>query len=112
MKGQDEILRMRMNGLKPEWVHIYDFPYPTDWFEQKMIPSVCTDNDLIKTLDMRFLVNLKVCVSSCSEKRAKELFEACKHAKASFVAVVHVQTDKKPWKQDGWTGFYNANNSR
>ena len=108
MKGQDEIIRMRMNGLKPEWVHIYDFPYPTDWLEQEMTPSICTDNDLIKTLDMRFLINLKVCVSSCSEKRAMALFEACKQAKVTLVAAAHVQTDKPTWKQDGWTGIYNA----
>ena len=108
MKGHASLIQMRMNGLKPEWVHIYDYPCRVDWEEYEMTPSVCVDGESIKTLDLRFLINMKVAVHSPSEERAKALFAACKQHKAEFVIGCHIQTDQPTWKQNGWTEIFNG----
>lgn len=108
MKGHDSLIRMRMNGKKPEWVHIYDYDCKIDWEEFNSTPTICVAGDPVKTLDLRFLIKLKVSVHSPSEERAKALFEACKSSKASFVAGCHIQTDRPTWNQTGWTEFFNG----
>jgi hypothetical protein len=108
MKGHDSLIRMRMNGLKPEWVHLYDYPCDVKWEEFNMTPSVCVDGDPVTVLDLRFLINMKVAVHSPSEVRAKALFEACKKSKASFVIGCHIQADQPNWNQKGWVEIFNG----
>jgi hypothetical protein len=109
MKGHEEIIRMRMVGKMPEWVHIYDYPCDINWQGTELSPVICVDSDFIKTLDLRFLINMKVCLSSPHEKRAKDLFQACKDAKVALVAACHIQDDKHFYQQTGWADCY-ANN--
>ena len=62
--------------------------------------------DRIKTLDMRFLVGLDVVVAMNDEKRAKELFEACKKAGVEKVIACHLQDGRHYNDQNGWIEIY------
>jgi len=103
MRGHEEIVRMRLEGIAPEAIFINDFPCQTDWWENDDHCTVCTFGEPIKTLDMRFCVGMVVSICSDSEKRSKELFEACKGAGARVIASSHHQVGKLAWQQDGWT---------
>ena len=105
MKGQDAIIQMRMNRKRPEWVFINDYPCSVDWTKYNDQPTICVDGDNIRTLDLRFLVGLQVSVSSTSEKRARELFDACQRHHVSLVAAAHI-TEAKPHQQNGWTDIW------
>lgn len=102
MKGHEGLIRMRMNGEAPRVVFINDYPCITDWEKYAEHVTICTADDAIKTLDMRFLVDMTVLVSSTSEKRAKELLEACKQYGAKKVVSAHLLETKNDWEQDGW----------
>ena len=104
MKGHEEIIRMRFDGKAPSIIFINDFPCQTDWWENDDYCTVCTFGEPIKTLDMRFCVGLVVSICSTSEKRAKELFEACKGARV--IASSHHKVGKLAWQQDGWTKIW------
>lgn len=106
MKGHDHIIRARVAGAAPSFVFINDFDCKTDWAKHGDHPTVSTFMDAPKTLDMRFLIGLKVSIASPSEKRAKELFEACKKAGAKTVAACHVQEGVSDNKQNGWVAIH------
>lgn len=107
MKGHTQIIEMRKNRMKPEFVFINDYPCQTDWFEFAENATVSIDpKEAITATDLRFLIGLKVSVSSLSEKRAKDLFHACKQAGAETVAACHVQPDKHPLEQSGWSEVF------
>jgi hypothetical protein len=103
MNGHTQIIEMRRNRMKPEFVFINDYPCKTDWFyfADHATVSICP-TEAIETLDLRFLQGIKVNVSALTEKRAKAIFEACKDAGALQVAAVHVQPEKHPLDQTGW----------
>jgi hypothetical protein len=102
MRGHEHIIAMRMSGTSPEWVFINDYPSPTDWHVFGDHPTVCTHDDVISRLDLRFIVGLKVSISSTDEARAKALFDAAQQAGSHLVGACHVQPDKYPHAQDGW----------
>ena len=102
MKGHEDIITMRRNRMAPAFVFINDWPCKTDWMRERAAATVCTDGDVIQSLDLRFLVGLQVVVSSTDERRAKALFEACKAAGAKAVASCHIKDGVPGWKQDGW----------
>ena len=109
MKGHLQIIEMRKNRVKPDFVFINDYPCQTDWFEFGEHATVSISHtEAIETLDMRFLKGLKVNVSSLTETRAKALFELCKEAGAKVVAACHVQADKHPLDQTGWCGVFHG----
>lgn len=91
MTGDKEIIQLRMQKKSPEWVFINDYPCaaPTD----DRFPNVCVDGDEISRLDLRFLVGLKVSVSSASESRCKALLNACKQHGAALVAAAVTTTN-------------------
>lgn len=99
MNGHEDIIRLRRERMAPSFVFINDYPCETDWLSQRAHCTICTHGDSIPALDLRFLVGLKVSISSTTEARAKALFEACKTAGAAVVAACHVTNGK----QDGWT---------
>jgi hypothetical protein len=101
MHGHLPILKMREFGQQPLWVFINDYPCKTDWEQWGDHATVCVDGDNIKTLDLRFLVGCKVSISSESEKRARDLFNACKPYCETVAAGVTLFDD---WKRtySGW----------
>ena len=110
MRGHENIIRLRQAGKKPAFVFINDWPCNTEWFETGEHATVCTDQDAIEALDLRFLVGLRVSVSSNEESRAKALFDACKAAGVEMVGAVHVKLDREPWRQDGWVEVWKHQN--
>lgn len=103
MRYHHEIIERRKGGLVPGVVFINDYPMASDPNHDRLtMDTVCTDGDVIQTLDLRFVVGLKVSISSLSEVRAKALAEKCKAAGASVVAACHVQQGKPGWEQNGW----------
>lgn len=101
MTGDKHIINLRLSGLTPEWVFINDYPCqaPTD----DKYPNLCVSGDDIESLDLRFLVNLKVSGSSASESRCKALLNACKRHSVSLVAVSEVTGLGKQGFTDIWT---------
>lgn len=108
MRGHEPIVQMRRAGKRPGVVFINDWPCRTDWAKQGEHATVCTDGDDIELLDLRYLLGLRVSVSSASEARAKALFEACKQAGAQTVLAVHVKEGLPGWQQDGWAEVWTA----
>lgn len=102
MKGHEDIISLRRARQAPAMVFINDYPCKTDWLRERAAATVCTHGDVIQMLDLRFLVGLKVSISSDSEVRAKALMEACRNAGAHTVAACHVQEGRQPWQQSGW----------
>lgn len=84
MTGDKHIINLRLSGKTPEWVFINDYPCEAPTSDKH--PNLCVDGDDIASLDLRFLVNLKVSVSSADESRCKALLNACKRHSASLVA--------------------------
>lgn len=84
MTGDKHIINLRLSGKTPEWVFINDYPCqaPSDDFHL----NLCVFGDHIESLDLRFLVNLKVSVSTTDESRCKALQNACKRHSVALVA--------------------------
>lgn len=102
MHGHTAIIAARMQRQAPRFVFVNDYPCKSDWFEQGEQATVCTHNDAIGGLDLRFLVGLRVSISATTEARAQALFERVKAAGAAAVAAVHVQPGIAPSAQRGW----------
>jgi hypothetical protein len=110
MKGHEGIIKMRQQGYAPHIVHIDDYVFEsplTDWEEQDQVPTVCVNKDALEMLDLRFLVGLKVFISSHTEERAKKLFDLCKKAGAKMVSSGHTIQQGERYKT-GWNEFYHG----
>lgn len=110
MRGQDGIIKMRMQGLAPQIVHIDDYNFKSplaDWEEKDHVPTVCVHKDVLEMLDLRFLVGLQVFISSHTEERAKKLFDLCKKARAKVVSSGHTIQQGERYKT-GWNEFYHG----
>ena len=106
MNGHLDIIKMRLDRMKPDYVFLNDFPCKTDWLEFGDYATVSIGpTEAVEMLDLRFLSGLKVSVASPSESRAKALYLACKDAGAKTVAASHVKS-----LQDltGWADVYHA----
>jgi hypothetical protein len=108
MKGHADIIQMREAGRTPSIVFINDYPCYTRWAEWGEYATVCTYGDPLSSLDLRFLVGLKVSISAHSEKRAKELFRLAREAGAKTVAACHVQIEKHTFNQSGWAAIHHG----
>ena len=110
MRGQDGIIKIRMQGLAPALINIDDYSFKsplTDWEEKDQTPTVCVHKDVLEMLDLRFLIGMTVNISSASEDRAKRLFDLCKKARAKKVISGHVIT-KGEVSKTGWMDFYHG----
>ena len=110
MKGHEGIIKMRKQGYAPHIVHIDDYAYKsplTDWEEQDQVPTVCVNKDALEMLDLRFLVNMRVSVTSHTEDRAKRLFNACKVAGAKWVGASHTEMRGEVAKT-GWVEIWHG----
>lgn len=106
MKGHDELIAERMAGRAPEWVVVNDYPCKTDWAKWGDMPTICVHGDNLAKLDFRFLVGLKVNVTSPIEARAKDLLRRFKDAGAKLVAAGHIQESTPVTGLDGWLQIY------
>jgi hypothetical protein len=106
MRGHGKIIEMRMAGKTPPFVFVNDYPCKTDWFDVGDHATVCTHGDSVSSIDMRFLVGLRVSISATSEGRAKALFESAKRAGAAVVAACHVKPERHQFDQDGWVEIF------
>jgi hypothetical protein len=103
MRGHEPIIKMRMQGVAPSFVFINDFPCDTNWFDDGDHATISVAGDYIETLNLHFLVGLRVSISSEDINRAKALYAACKRIGVQQVASCHY-TGKFPAK--GWTAIY------
>lgn len=89
MRGHEQILKLRSQGLKPSsMVYLDDYPVKPvfmDWLQHRSIPTVCVHGDEISTLDLRFLIGLDVCVTGDDVTRVRKLAGLSKIAGAVFV---------------------------
>ena len=108
MRGHDHIISLRKSGKTPSIVFINDYPCKTDWMTHGEHATVSVHGDTISSLDLRFLVGLRVSISAESEGRAKALFGKAKWFGAKTVASCHIKTNQQPHKQDGWSEIYHA----
>lgn len=106
MRGHEHIITLRKARCTPEWVFLNDWPCATDWAEFGDHATVCTHEDVIARLDLRFLVGLKVSCGSDTESRAKALFEAAKSFGAQLVGACHFQPGIHPHLQTGWVNVW------
>lgn len=103
MYGHEQIIQNRLAGHVPRVVFFHDEPMPKCFInEREVADTVCTHGDVIQLLDLRFVVGLRVSISSGSEVRAKALFERCKAAGASVVAAVHTMDPKDGNWRKSW----------
>lgn len=115
MRGHEAIIELRRRGVSPGTVFINDYPCDTDWFNPgakygQVWPSdhatVCTADDAIELLDVRFLVGLTVIACSESESRAKALFERAKSSGAKTVVAFHTVGSTRRDTKTGWHEIY------
>lgn len=106
MRGQEKIISQRLNGHVPSIVFLNDYPCKTDWFDHREHATVCTAKDALSSLDLRFLVGLRVSITAITLDRAQALFERVKLAGASVVAACHMQPGVHAAQQNGWTEIF------
>lgn len=107
MKGHTEIIELRKRGIKPNIVFLNDYPCKdTDWFENNDHATVCTHGDPLSSLDLRYLVGMRVSITALTEARAKALYRLAIEAGADTVAAGHTQAGVAPHKQSGWSQVY------
>lgn len=110
MKGHEGIIKMRQQGLAPAMISLDDFNFPsplTNWLTNGDTPTVCVYKEAIERLDLRFLVNMRVSITSASEDRAKRLFNACKEAGAKWVGASHTEMVGEVAKT-GWVEIWHG----
>lgn len=93
MRGHEKIIGMRLQKVAPEFVFLNDYPCDVDWFEHGDHATVDVSGEQPEWLDLRFLIGLRVSVSTLSEDRAKRFMVACQ--KAGAVAIGVGAADKK-----------------
>lgn len=92
MRGHENIIAMRMKGVKPAGaVLVCDYqvnPSFLEWrySDDRKNPTVCTHGTQVSAIDFRFVVGLPVHVHGDSVSRVKQIAGACKKAGAESVA--------------------------
>lgn len=89
MRGQDELIAMRIRGNHPQAVNICDFPLSAstlDWATYGECPTVCVADDHVVNLDLRFVFGMVVHIDGHDEDRADELMQKCIDADARIVS--------------------------
>ena len=106
MRGHTDIIANRLRGRAPKFVFVNDYPCRTDWLQHQEAATVCTAGSPLSSLDLRFLVGLRVSISAPSAERAQALFAMAKAAGAAVVAACHVQPQLAAWQQTGWAEIF------
>ena len=82
MKGADKIIHARINGMKPAVINIIDYP-----FALELEPSeVVVHGDNLLDVDLRFVVDCLVTISSTDQKRLDYLVAQCRKFRARQLA--------------------------
>ena len=82
MRGHDHIIHARMRGIKPAVINIIDRP-----FALELEPSeVVVYGDKLIDVDLRFVADCLVTISSLDEKRLNYLVDQCRKFAARQVA--------------------------
>ncbi len=107
MRGHEQVIALRLKGVKPAIVFVNDFPCATDWLEHNEHATISIANNTpVHLLDLRCLVGLVVSISSDDEQRAKALAAACKRVGARTVAAAHTIC-LSPWRvATGWAEIW------
>jgi len=107
MKGHEDIIYMRKNGMKPQIVFLIDGPLNDKYREPHDSPEVCVFTDVPERADFRFLVGLRVNVMASTEKRAKAFYEAIKEVKPEILACGWSESANRNWFRfyDSRSGF-------
>lgn len=109
MRGHDDLIKMRMMGRKPESVFFYDYPIDTDWASWGETPRIAIHGDDVVDMDLRFVVGLKVHVSTTRKMRGDAFFDKCVDAGAEIVAL-SVEPENDPYaKQKSQLRFFFRN---
>lgn len=91
MRGHENVIQVREQGLKPAGVvWLCDHPVKPDFLEWRYrddgrSPTVCTHGDQLESIDLRFLVGLTVEVCGEDAKRVKALAVKARKAGAESV---------------------------
>ena len=94
MHGHEHLIDLRKQGQKPSMVFLTDAPVLGKWWEEGDYPEVCVFHDVPERADLRFLVNLSVCITASTKARAKAFFDACKAAGAATVSTCYFPTNQ------------------
>lgn len=89
MRGHDAIIAMRQQRKRPAVVFLNDYQSLSgelDWAQFGEHATVEAHGDHPESLDLRFLVGLRVSINAPTVERAKRFMEACKQAGADMVA--------------------------
>lgn len=106
MRGHTDIIANRLQGRAPKIVFVNDYPCKTDWLAHHEQATVCTAADAPSSLDLRFLVGLRVSIAALTQARAQMLFERAKASGAALVVACHVQPDRPTFGQTGWSDIF------
>lgn len=82
MRGHDKIIQARIQGIRPLAVNLIDHPFD---LELEPTEVVVFPDDLI-SLDLRFVVDCLVTITSDSQERMDKLVAICNSCKAKQVA--------------------------
>ena len=81
MKGHDQLIALRRNGLKPTYVWISDYPFcHLDGL------TVSVHGDTPELLDLRFLVGTTALVEGPEQSRVDRIALACKKVAKRVIA--------------------------
>lgn len=109
MRGADKLIALRKAGKRPAVVFLNDYPTnPEIAAEVFDGTTVEIAGDDLSGLDLRFLVGLTVSTGAATEKRARAILEACKHAGAAVVASCHIPTNPRDQEPTDFLEIWNA----
>jgi len=97
MKGADHLMKLRLDGLKPEivqvWVGNRDFLMSTEWHKYSdtmQYPYIdIEDSDNLDLLDLRFVVGLNVILSGDNSDRLLEVYSRMSKHKPRRLILIH-----------------------
>lgn len=82
MRGHDHIIQSRIRGIKPPVINIIDYP-----FALELEPTeVVVHGDRLIDIDLRFVADCLVTISSTDESRLKYLKTQCEKYRARQIA--------------------------
>lgn len=105
MRGAEKLIELRKAGRRPSVVFINDYPTPAMYLDGTTVDISGSD---LSSVDLRFLVGLTVSTGASTERRAKDILEACKRAGAAVVAVCHVPDLRRDQNNNDYVEVWNG----
>lgn len=82
MRGHDHIIAARMRGIKPAVINIIDYPFTLELEPTEIVVY----GDKLPEIDLRFVADCLVTISSTDQKRLDYLANQCRKFQARQVA--------------------------